>query len=75
MTEDEVFLEFLQNFGDRNRDGKIERAEWNEYYAGVSSSVDNDEHFVQLMKTAWQLDWRLNLSQDSNFENSRFLVK
>ena len=56
MTEDEVFLEFLQNFGDRNRDGKIERAEWNEYYAGVSSSVDNDEHFVQLMKTAWQLD-------------------
>ena len=23
MTEDEVFLEFLQNFGDRNQDGRI----------------------------------------------------
>ena len=55
MTEDEVFLEFLQNFGDRNRDGKITRSEWNEYYAAVSASVDNDDHFVQLMKAAWRL--------------------
>ena len=53
MTEDEVFLEFLANFGDRNRDGKIQRDEWNEYYAAVSSSIDNDDHFVQLMKAAW----------------------
>ena len=56
MTEDEVFLEFLTNFGDRNRDGVIDRSEWNEYYAAVSSSVDNDDHFVQLMRTAWRLD-------------------
>merc|ERR1711997_785718 len=56
MTEDEVFLEFLQNFGDRNRDGRVQRAEWNEYYAAVSSSIDNDDHFVQLMKAAWKLD-------------------
>jgi len=53
QTEDEVFLEFLQNFGDRNRDGKVSRQEWNEYYAAVSSSIDNDNHFVQLMKAAW----------------------
>ena len=56
MTQDEVFLEFLQSFGDKNRDGKISRAEWNEYYAAVSSSIDNDDHFVQLMKAAWKLD-------------------
>ena len=55
MTEDEVFLEFLSNFGDRNRDGRIERCEWNDYYASVSASIDNDDHFVQLMKTAWKL--------------------
>ena len=53
MTEDEVFLEFLANFGDKNRDGKIQKEEWNEYYAAVSSSIDNDDHFVMLMKTAW----------------------
>lgn len=56
LTEDEVFLEFLQNFGDRNRDGKIQASEWEEYYAAVSSSIDNDDHFVQLMKAAWRLD-------------------
>ena len=56
MTEDEVFLEFLQHFGDRNKDGRISREEWNEYYAAVSSSIDNDDHFVLLMKNAWKLD-------------------
>lgn len=56
MTEDQVFLEFLSNFGDRDRDGKITRIEWNDYYAAVSASIDNDDHYVQLMKTAWKLD-------------------
>ena len=56
MTEDQVFLEFLANFGDKNKDGRIERSEWADYYSAVSSSIDNDEHFVQLMKTAWKLD-------------------
>lgn len=55
MTEDEVFLELLSNFGDRNRDGRIDRNEWNDYYAAVSASIDNDDHFVQLMRTAWKL--------------------
>ena len=56
MTEDQVFLEFLANFGDKNKDGKIQRDEWNDYYSAVSASIDNDDHFVQLMKTAWKLD-------------------
>ena len=49
-------MEFLGNFNDRNKDGKVDREEWNEYYAAVSSSIDNDDHFVQLMKSAWKLD-------------------
>ena len=56
MTEDQVFLEFLANFGDKNKDGKIQRCEWSDYYSAVSASIDNDDHFVQLMKTAWKLD-------------------
>ncbi len=56
MTEDQVFLQFLANFGDKNRDGKITRAEFTDYYSAVSASIDNDGHFVQLMKTAWKLD-------------------
>jgi len=56
MTEDQAFREFLTSFNDRNRDGRVTKDEWDEYYAAVSSSIDNDDHFVQLMKTAWRLE-------------------
>lgn len=56
MTEDQVLQEFLGNFCDRNNDGIIQREEWNDYYSAVSSSIDNDDHFVLLMKMAWKLD-------------------
>ncbi len=56
MTEDQVFLDFLQSFGDTNKDGMISRKEWNDYYAAVSSNIDNDDHFVLLMRNAWKLD-------------------
>ena len=59
MCEEEVFLEFLQNFGDRNRDGKISREEWNDYYAAVSANIEKDEHFIQLMKACWKLIWEI----------------
>ncbi len=41
-TEEDIFNEFLKNLGDVNNDGRIEKSEWNEYYAGISASVDND---------------------------------
>ena len=55
ITEDEAFLEFLSNFGDKNNDGKIANIEWNDYYSAVSSSIEKDEHFVQLLSNAWRL--------------------
>ena len=55
MTTEEVFTEFLASFGDKNGDGSISHAEWHDYYAAVSASVDEDEYFVQMMVTAWQL--------------------
>jgi hypothetical protein len=56
MSEEEILADFLQNFNDVNRDGRIQRDEWNEYYAAVSSSIDDDEHFCLLMKIAWKLE-------------------
>ena len=56
MTEDEIFNEFLANFNDRDGDGKIVKDEWDEYYAAISSNIDNDDHFVLLMRNAWKLD-------------------
>ena len=56
MTEEEVFVQFLASFGDKNGDGVITKEEWNDYYAAVSSNIDNDNHFVQLMKAAWKIE-------------------
>ena len=55
ITEDEAFLELLSNFGDKNNDGKISLIEWNDYFAAVSSSIEKDEHFIQLLSNAWRL--------------------
>ncbi|KRX00199.1 hypothetical protein PPERSA_10698 [Pseudocohnilembus persalinus] len=56
MTETQVFQQFLQSFGDQDRDGVITKDEWDNYYAAVSSSIDNDDHFVHLLTTAWRLN-------------------
>ena len=55
LSEDEVFLEFLTNFSDRNRDGRIHRDEWNAYYSKISSTIDVNSHFNQLMAQVWRL--------------------
>ena len=56
MSEEQVFSLFLKNFNDKNNLGKIDRKEWNDYYSAVSYSIDNDDHFVIMMKTTWGLD-------------------
>ena len=56
MSKKQVFDEFLANMGDKNRDGKITKEEWFDYYAAVSANIDNDDHFVLLMRNAWKLD-------------------
>ena len=56
MTSEEVFVEFLASFGDVNGDGTITKQEWDDYYAAVSANIDNDNHFIQLMRNAWKLD-------------------
>ena len=53
ITEDEAFLEFLTNFGDKNNDGNVTMVEWADYYSAVSSSIESDDHFCQLMEQAW----------------------
>jgi hypothetical protein len=44
-TEDEVFLDFLTNFQDRNNDGRLHREDWNAHYLSISANVPEDDHF------------------------------
>nr|ADF28508.1 EF-hand protein-like protein [Pelinobius muticus] len=55
-SEDEVLVEFPQNFETPNNpDGKVTKQEFIDYYTGVSSSIDLDEYFVTMMQKAWQM--------------------
>jgi len=55
ITEDEAFLEFLSNFGDKSNDGRISMTEWCDYYAAISDKVVDDEHFCNMMSLNWCL--------------------
>ena len=55
QTEEQIFNDFVSQFGDKNSDNKIAKKEWNDYYAGVAANFDNEQHFVDLMKNTWKL--------------------
>ncbi|XP_030006111.1 calcyphosine-like b isoform X2 [Sphaeramia orbicularis] len=55
-TEDQVFRKFLDSFDSPyDKDGKVTKEEFINYYCGVSASVDNDVYFILMMKNAWKL--------------------
>ena len=56
ITQEQAFDEFSRNFNDHTGAGKIQLSEWNDYYAAVSASVDNDQHFISLLKSTWQIE-------------------
>ncbi len=49
ITQDEAFLEFLSAFPDRENNGNIAMSEWKDYYSAVSSCVNGDDHFSQMV--------------------------
>ncbi|XP_071495198.1 calcyphosin-like protein [Diadema setosum] len=56
MTEDQIFRLFLDTFDTPDdKDGKITSEEFQNYYAGVSASIDKDSYFILMMTNAWKL--------------------
>ncbi|XP_058614224.1 calcyphosine-like b isoform X4 [Onychostoma macrolepis] len=55
-NEDQVFRKFLDSFDSPDdKDGKVTKDEFWNYYSGVSASIDNDVYFILMMKNAWKL--------------------
>merc|ERR1719326_299517 len=55
-TSDEVLREFLDTFDvGGEKDGKVTRNEFMNYYANVSSSIDDDDYFELMIRNAWHI--------------------
>ncbi|XP_062269014.1 calcyphosine-like b isoform X1 [Platichthys flesus] len=55
-TEDQVFRTFLDSFDTPyDKDGKVTKDEFLNYYCGVSASIDSDVYFILMMTNAWKL--------------------
>jgi Ca2+-binding EF-hand superfamily protein len=73
MTQDQVFREFIDNFDvGGEKDGMVSPQEFENYYANVSASIDNDDYFELMIRNAWHISggegWCANSS------NARVLV-
>ncbi|XP_034352954.2 calcyphosin [Arvicanthis niloticus] len=54
-TEDEALQQFLDNFDTFEKDGQVTLEEFQDYYSGLSASVDTDPEFVAMVSSAWRL--------------------
>ena len=55
-TSDDVFREFLDTFEvGGEKDGHVSKAEFRNYYANVSASVDDDDYFELMIRMARRL--------------------
>ncbi|CAF3683730.1 unnamed protein product [Rotaria socialis] len=55
-SEDQVLRHFLDCFDyGKHKDGVVTRAEFIDYYSGVSASIDNDMYFDLMMRNSWKI--------------------
>lgn len=54
-TEDQCLRQFLDSFDSNDKDGKVDKDEFLNYYSGVSASIDSDAYFDLMMRNAWKL--------------------
>ena len=72
-TKEEVLREFLDTFDvGGEKDGKVTRNEFENYYANVSSSIDDDDYFELMIRNAWHISGGEGWS--ANSANRRVLV-
>lgn len=58
MTEEDVLRDFSASWDVHDKNGKITFAEFCDYFNAVSASIDNDEYFEMMVRTAWKLPAR-----------------
>jgi len=54
-SEEEVVQMFLQSFESPSVNGELTFREFEEYYEGLSTSIDSDEDFCSVLRNAWSV--------------------
>lgn len=53
-TKDQILLEMLESFDvGGEKDGKVTKKEFQNYYSNISASIDNDDYFELMIRNAW----------------------
>lgn len=55
-SEDQIFYLFLKNFSDERSISYVKKQEWDDYYAGVSTTIDDDSHFIKIIKNQFKVE-------------------
>jgi len=71
ITKAQAMKEFMAQW-DRNSDGTVTPAEFEEYYKDVSASIDGDDYFELMIRNAWHIAG--GTGQYENTANRRVLV-
>lgn len=72
IAADEALGNFLGMFDTIQKDGRVSRKEFTEYYRNVSASIDNDDYFELMIRNAWHIPGGEGWCQ--NTSNTRLLV-
>ena len=55
-TKEDILLEFLSGFEvGGEKDNKVTRKEFENYYAAISASIDSDNYFELMIRNAWHI--------------------
>jgi Ca2+-binding EF-hand superfamily protein len=71
-TVKEAAKEFLSHW-DGNGDGMVTIDEFEDYYKGVSASIDDDDYFELMIRNAWRIEGGKGFAE--NTANKRVLVR
>jgi hypothetical protein len=55
LNEDQIMYLYLKNFSDEQKSA-VSIKEWNDYYSGVSCTIDVDGYFTKLMKMQFKVE-------------------
>lgn len=60
FSEDQIFYLFLKNFSNEKKISSVTKRQWDDYYAGISATIDDDVHFIRLIKNQFKVEWSRN---------------